>query len=101
MKLLNEQWFRDAAYEADLDFNEITYFDYSGRGMYGKECVGFTCSTPELVKLFTHLAVACEDDSNWVFDLLETVRIDQLGRGLIHYFPDYTFSEEDSDEHAN
>ena len=48
------------------------YPDYSGRGMFGRTCVGLVYSDPTTVAVFLHLLAAVLD-----YDLL--VLVDELG----------------------
>ena len=62
---------------------EMSVRPYSGRGMYGKECVGV-----EVDDIFT-LALALGDANNGNIDLFQlgTPRSDSMGLGTIYYWP--------------
>jgi hypothetical protein len=69
-------------------------FPYSGRSMYGDECVGFRISEDESVAgvtaeicLFADLDVAPAHEIHNVF---LSAKVDQLGKGLVMYFPRVT-----------
>ena len=76
---------------------------YSGRGMYGKTCVGFDLDgSSSLLGLGAALASVFPDTYT---EFLHRARTDGMGRGIIVYFPgietDYVVSgvdEEDEDE---
>lgn len=61
---------------------------YSGRGMYGKECVGINCEYPltVIVELFSFLLE--NDIDPWAAnDYLHDAKEDSIGLGRILYFP--------------
>lgn len=68
------------------------YGHYSGRGMYGSQCVGISHNGSEFglaMKLARHLVDHCEDEDDAIdaMELLEHASHDQLGLGTITYFP--------------
>lgn len=73
----------------DTDIGYTFYNDYSGRGMFGKTCVGIVvaehCSYMEMMMLLTkYLTMRGFDD----VDLeLSNPAIDSLGLDTIVYFP--------------
>jgi len=83
--------FQDLVYAAGLSEEDIRW-DYSGRGMYGRECVGLTCSESEMFGFIGEVARATEDDDwDWVKD----VRSDSMGLDTIWYWPNVSVEEED------
>lgn len=58
---------------------------YSGRFMYGAECVSFNCDKEEL----DHIKGECRDKE------LRPPTIDSMGRGLVLYWPDTPFTEDE------
>jgi len=66
---------------------------YSGRGMYGKECIGFVTDEPmALAMALTVVLIDLEDTADvpeWS-DL--TVRTDSMGLSSILYFPNWYFN---------
>ena len=66
------------------------YFGYSGRGMYGAECVGITLdSTTHLVRLGGLIREAFENDEIDVHlydELTENGSLDDMGRSIIIYW---------------
>jgi len=72
---------------------------YSGRGMYGKSCVGVTCGWAEAFTLGVKVGavLASEDSAEALADLW--VRTDSMGHDMIVYFPGVAWDEdEDEDE---
>jgi len=74
---------------------------YSGRGMYGRSCLGITCSNPmeTLMQIVAQIA-----DGNYADDLFQTydsmvnVKMDSMGIDSIIYFPNLTYEKDDDDE---
>lgn len=73
--------------------------DYSGRGMYGKECIGFV--TREYTTFLMALTVALIDsmryatlDNTIQWSDLTDVRSDSMGLSTIVYFPDWQLDTE-------
>ena len=81
---------------------------YSGRGMYGQQCVAVTetedgqdLGIAELVEIGWKIRQAAVDtlEDEWAVDsvvrFIETVRTDSLGRGMVIYFPNAAWIEDD------
>lgn len=77
---------------------------YSGRGMYGKSCLGFETSRGQsairaTAEIMADLAETCQydsDDKIEISDFLEffsDVKEDSMGLGMIIYFPDIVWNE--------
>jgi hypothetical protein len=89
---------------ADLDPDVSIRTDYSGRGMYGDLCVGFTVSGPQgLIKLgagIQRLISEAEEgvgtalDSDVERKLLEGASTDNMGHDTIVYFPGVQLAQE-------
>lgn len=72
---------------------------YSGRGMYGKTCASITFD--QLVEAFQFFArlgeytagvpMEDEDPTLSMQELAGSARTDSMGRGLVVYFPGWTF----------
>jgi hypothetical protein len=64
---------------------------YSGRGMYGKSCLGVVCDSPVdaiLDAIIEFVAGNTDQDTTIEFiDELRNYRIDDLGLSTILYFP--------------
>ena len=71
---------QDAGYEAR---------SYSGRGMYGKECVGVTCDN-QVDLLFDMMDHA----SRTQIKQLKGCKTDSMGRSIIVYWPSVEWGEE-------
>lgn len=98
-----------ASYDLELDlFADDGYGDegirwrasYSGRGMYGSECVGFTTSdysgAGDLAKFV--LAVSQALGTDVAVQIADATRTDSMGRGTIYYFPGVVAEDWDLDE---
>lgn len=70
----------DAGYEAR---------SYSGRGMYGKECVGVTCDN-QVDLIFDMMDHASRNQ----IKELKGCKTDSMGRSIIVYWPNVAWSEE-------
>jgi len=80
------------------------YEDYSGRGMYGKEALGFVVPDVSLVVQLL-LVLSSKLDSSGFNSLLKVMsvaynmRTDSMGRDIIVYFPDFHgFLDDEEDE---
>jgi hypothetical protein len=86
-----------------VDDGDVRTDGYSGKGMYGNTCAGITFdSVTQSFRFFTELgriAVAYESDDDEaleqaagaVLDLVDAATTDSMGRGVIVYFPRWTF----------
>ena len=76
---------------------------YSGRGMYGRECVAFTASDQRTVtQLWILLAANSEAEGYSAEDLMDIVYKEQRDSGgheMIVYYPDVTFPAAEHDCH--
>jgi len=88
---------------------------YSGRGMYGEECVAFVADSQvsthgALIDVCSNIVQQIEDDTLspeeaiHMMSYMQDVRTDSLGRGTIVYFrnvpwdPDFEASENEEEE---
>jgi hypothetical protein len=78
---------------------------YSGRGMYGKSCLGIDVDRgglgPMIAKIMSALAGYSEADRDTVCEAFRTeMAQDNMGLGMIYYFPSipYTKDEEEGSE---
>jgi hypothetical protein len=72
---------------------------YSGRGMMGRECLAFTpTSMGEF--LGDIVSYVYEGNVKTISEALRCIRVDNLGRDLVVYFPgiEYDFGEVSEDE---
>lgn len=89
---INRQTIEQALYDADLEPEEDLRDDYSGRGMYGRNCFGFVTSIAGLARFFAALgALAAEDEEleQLPGDLARNLSSDSMGRDTIFYFPNF------------
>lgn len=87
----------EAAGEAELENDDIRT-DYSGRSMYGDECVGVigtvNCGVAFAVELLELAKERLEDEERALdYDALKDVlikgmRSDNMGMSMIYYWPD-------------
>jgi hypothetical protein len=70
--------FKEIADKACLELRE-----YSGRGMYGKECVGIDCDYVN--ETLSELVAACENTSD-AAHIIRTMKQDSMGLGAIIYW---------------
>ncbi len=68
---------------------------YSGRGMYGKQCLGFEYSDFSDAILFIGHAIQAFPDE-WELMFRRTSQ-DSMGLGAIMYWPDIQINEKDQD----
>lgn len=81
----------DIATNMELDPKTAVRPSYSGRGMYGRECVGIVLETPgQLFELGVVMGAMFEDDTA-DFGMPAT---DSMGHGTIAYFPAVQLAEE-------
>lgn len=71
------------AYDANLDY----YEGYSGRGMFGRKCPGITTEDKNLLRAAADLVEGCSSVEA-AGRLLRTARVDDMGLGLIVYWPE-------------
>jgi hypothetical protein len=71
-------------------------YDYSGRGMYGKKCVGL--DVPSVRTAVKTLVALAESDSDLASDLAGAWTQDSMGLGVIVYFPGFTVKDPDEGE---
>ena len=83
-------------------YRRKTNRSYSGRGMYGKSCLGFETTRSQsairaTAEIVGNLAETCEYDGDLeLSDFLEffgDVREDSMGLGMIIYFPEISWDE--------
>lgn len=86
-----DRWaFETAADAAGIEVTE----DYSGRGMYGEQCIGVVFdSSGELAEFYIELADIMTDTQD-AKDLASNERQDSMGMSGIAYFPSYKFEED-------
>lgn len=81
----------DLMYALDLSFEDVRT-EYSGRAMYGKDCVGFVINREaELLVALAFAQVFGVDDA---WDFMRDSRTDSMGYSTIVYFPRVQLDEE-------
>jgi|SRR6478752_2189543 len=78
--------------------------DYSGRGMYGKRCLGVVCDNPmaTLLSILDSFASGANELSE-VQELIQELgrpQTDSMGLSSILYFPDVKWQEPELCEHG-
>jgi hypothetical protein len=96
VKTIDKSTLEEAAEEAGLDPEATLRFDYSGRGMYGKTCIGLVWESQGDVRRF--LRALEEYVENGVIEEMEDVEgEDAMGLRGITYWPGF----EAVDRHVN
>lgn len=76
---------------------------YSGRGMYGKKCLGISCGNERF--FIADLFMWCQnmEEVRACADEITGMKSDSLGRGHIVYFPaiEYVSDDQESDEEGD
>lgn len=72
---------------------ELEWRSYSGRGMYGKRCLGITTDSPErailtLIQVAVDLGFEGEDLQDLLLEL-DNMCTDSMGRSAIVYWPKF------------
>lgn len=89
-----------------LEDADLNVRSYSGRGMYGRKCLGVSCDSESykdmMEAILDGVAQAASQD-NWsvVDDVKEAMRNlqqDNLGMGTIVYWPRVEYAEGEDDE---
>lgn len=76
------------------------YPDYSGRNMYGRECVGYVTErgvVREILSLIQYISSNSEDEEYCLSDYIEELKgckVDDMGMDTILYFPNIKLKEE-------
>lgn len=77
----------------------LTPRSYSGRGMYGKQCLGVDSNGSGMEVIATLISLLAENevtqsDLRELADILEDSKTDSMGRGIIMYWPNIPFEGE-------
>lgn len=87
-----------------LDNADVETRSYSGRAMYGRECLGVDVSDfADFLTTYTealrHQAPSSNNDEWWdaIDEGLRSARTDSMGMGIIVYFPGVKYTDEDDD----
>lgn len=77
---MDADWLRELIESAGYDVRE-----YSGRGMYGRQCIGLVTDDPWL-SVLADLVAHCEDVDD-AASIIRKCRRDDMGRGTVLYWP--------------
>lgn len=88
-----------------LEASDLCPFSYSGRSMYGKNCLAVTLDTGGPLSLAAQLLEAARDrltdeteasveTLDNLIEVLQSARTDAMGRGTVFYFPEIPFVSE-------
>lgn len=89
------------------DFGEVDFRNsYSGRGMYGKQCVGITGSETACMSLISAVIVALVDEVEAdefpaAVDTLMSFSRDNMGLDIIVYWPQIAPLDNEDDKEDN
>jgi len=84
-----------------LALNDLVPYSYSGRGMYGRNCVGVNVeSVGDILAGVYAVGYDCgqDDDGPDFAWFLERTCWDQMGLGWVYYWPDAEWPEGREDE---
>lgn len=89
---------------SELNDDVLSYFSYSGRFMYGRTCLGFSSPISSLAPVCSEIMQAAGlllNDDNLTEEEFEDIchqcsqlRIDNLGKNYVFYFPDLEATEQ-------
>lgn len=87
---------RDLAYSVGMEPDDALYLNYSGRGMYGRECFGIVGTVSDLLGFVTEAVRRDKDGDEAVAEFvryIEDVSTDNMGYDLIFYWEDVQIAE--------
>ena len=87
----------DQTYEITSSFFDDDVFAYSGRGMSGVECLAIRFDSVEDLVSWA-FAMGEESDYKLVRWLARGVKIDEMGRGVVAYWPEIAPVEIETDD---
>ena len=80
-----------------FDGSDFEPFAYSGRGMYGKYCLAFRVS--DLASFIAEIVANVQDGTLRVdHDDIRSMKVDNLGRDTVVYFPYIEFVDTEEEE---
>ncbi len=91
---ITEDEFETLAFNLGND-SESDHREYSGRGMYGKACIGFTIENRAASVLRVGLAVMQSFDEETAESIIDRAAWDSMGLNMIVYFPGVTIAEKE------
>lgn len=88
---IDRELFIDTLEAAELD-EDVLHTDYSGRGMYGATCAALYLDNSADLYVFI-AAISAQLDPDVAVALARDVRTDQLGLGIVAYWPELTLPD--------
>lgn len=78
------------------DYTEYEPAKYSGRGMYGRQCVSITHDSPEdvILDILQAKAENAPEEVSQMIDMLRGSSQDSMGRSSVIYWPNVKWPEE-------
>jgi len=74
-------------------FMDFKVIPYSGRGMYGKRCLAIAGENIDLLNIGYILPSYVDDNQ-----MPEETRFDTFGTGVVYYWPDIPYLDEEDEE---
>lgn len=93
-----QQQLKDAVEGMGGGDDEVSFYNgYSGRGMYGRKCVGITGSFSDCMMVLGELIKEAKEEPGFddMVDQLLDFKQDSMGRDVILYWPELEDIEED------
>lgn len=84
--------------DACKDLGAQPYLDYSGRGMYGAQCIGVVLPD-ELCSAQGYLLLGAKLAEHDLWQLIDGARADDFGRQRIVYFPGWVMDPDAEQEY--
>lgn len=75
---------------------EFTIRSYSGRGMYGKECLAIV-TNEDIFNIGVEVGVAYKS-YGYYWEEIPEIKKDNMGTSLVYYWPDIDYVEDTKDE---
>ena len=70
---------------------------YSGRGMYGKNCLAIVCYSNDIYPIMFALGQG-DTDHNIYYEIIQGTRSDNMGLSNVYYWPRVGYVESDDDK---
>lgn len=80
----------------DIGEIEFTIRSYSGRGMYGKQCLGITIDLENIASLFFDLGQIYSKSD--FYSETQSITFDNMGLSMIVYFPYVEYVDDKNEE---
>lgn len=88
----------------DAMFGNMEIYPYSGRFMFGKDCIGINDDSGNIAKVITdvianylsyHDIGSNSFEAEKLYGITSRARWDSMGRGIVVYFPDVNWNHDD------